>query len=81
MQLAKPHLTRPMTSVEEYVDTDNDANTMHENDGDDWEQRLLDHLSGSSTRQQDSPSDSDNDDTDETLDPCPTISNSFRPFP
>ena len=36
--------------------------------------KLLDDLSVSSTRPQDSPSDDDNDDIDQTLDPCPTIS-------
>ena len=71
IQLVKPHRTRLVASVREYVDIDNDANIVHENDGDDWEQKLLDDLSASSTRQQDDPSDSDDHDTDETLDPCP----------
>ena len=73
MQLAKPHVTHLITSVEEYIDIDDDVNTVHENDGDDWEKTLLDDLSASSTRQWPSPSDSHNDD-DETLNPCPTIS-------
>ena len=74
MRLAKLHLTHPITSVEEYIDIDNDANIVHENNDDDWEQKLLEDLSASSTWQRDSPSDSNNDDTDETLDPCTTIS-------
>ena len=53
LQLAKPHLTRPTRSVEEYVDIDNEANIVQKND--DWEQRLLDGLSASSTRQRDAP--------------------------
>ena len=41
MQLAKLLLTRRMTSVEEYLDIDNDGNIEHENDGDDWEDKRM----------------------------------------
>ena len=45
MQLAKLHLTCPITPTEKYVDIDNSANIVHENYGNDWEQMILDDLS------------------------------------
>lgn len=61
MQLAQLWLLHPITSAEKYVNIDND---VHENDGDCWEQRLLDDLTASSAKWQDFLSDIDDNDID-----------------